>query len=543
MTASLTSSPLAEVRTYKVEDVLAMAREGRIRIPAFQRPPRWRSRHVIELFESVAQGFPIGTLLFATRDEPPAEIHFGHFAAIAPATRDALVVVDGQQRVSALVGAMLHPARSPRGDVHAIWLDLEAATFVHARGAAPDTWVPLRVLGDSTECLRWMRRWALAEEREDLVTRALDVGKRLREFQLSCAVVRGDDEVRLRRMFHRLNTGGVSMREDEVFAALFGHDPATNLDASSARLSALGFGEVTAEDVRQSLLCVAGLEQSEGASALDAERVRAVLPHAEQALGAALHFLAVDASIPDVGLLPYRLPLRVLARFFDRHPEPSERARTLLRRWLWRGTVAGLFNSSAEGRVRPLQRAVDDRAAEVVAQALLQQVHDEPATRFDTRAETWAVQSARRDIVAVAMLARAPKDPLGAVVSIDDLRHDEPSGDARSLFLDVAQRPRGAIAGRVVLAAPGDIAALAEAPDAVLESQSIPVTARDALRAVVRATDEADRIAAAERFDELRAPTLDAWTEQFVRAQCEFGADDRVSIASLVAPFREARPA
>lgn len=95
----------------------------------FQRPPRWRSAHVVDLFDSIKQGFPVGTLLFALREEPATSVTLGRFTVDAPATRDALVVVDGQQRVSALVGALLHPSETPRGDVHAIWYDLEKQQF------------------------------------------------------------------------------------------------------------------------------------------------------------------------------------------------------------------------------------------------------------------------------------------------------------------------------------------------------------------------------------------------------------------------------
>ncbi|MEZ4409213.1 MAG: DUF262 domain-containing protein [Polyangiales bacterium] len=539
------ASVQTQVRPYKVEDLLRLAREGRLRIPAFQRPPRWRSEHVVRLFESVAQGFPVGTLFFAVRDEPAGVVRFGPFVAEAPEVRDALVVVDGQQRVSALVGALLHPATTPRGDIHAIWLDLENERFVRATATPPETWVPLRALGDSRETLRWLRGWALASEREDLVERALNVGKLLREFSLSCAVVPGDDEAQLRQMFQRLNTSGVSMTADEVFAALHGHAPETDLHAAAVRVAGAGFGEPAEKDVRQCLLCVDGRPPGMSAAELDSETIRALIPRTERAMVEALRFLAVNASVARLELLPYRVPLRILARYFDRFGDDvSGRARTLLRRWVWRGSLSGLFATSSEARVRSLQKIVDDRSPEVVAKALLDEV-GVYAIALDPVEEPWSSTSARSRFAAIALLAHGPLRLSDRAPFTGESSRKSPTGDEGDAlpfiesFVDVAGRARGPIVGRVLVECLEDLGALADADDAILESQLIPASARGALREVLAATREEDRRAAAARFDALRGPTLQAWVERFLRAQCEPGADDRVSIATLVAPYRD----
>lgn len=536
--ATSLSIPQAEVRPYKVEDLLALARAGRLRIPAFQRPPRWRSEHVVELFDSVAQGFPVGTLLFAQRSEPRATVTLGRFTVEAPERHDALVVVDGQQRVSALVGALLHPSPAPRGDTHAIWFDLENERFLRPTEQPAGTLVPLRVLGDSKATVHWLRTWALAEEREDLVERAIGVGKRIREFPLSCAVVPGDDEARLRRMFRRLNTSGVSMNEDDVFRALFGHDGATDIVAAAARVGGAGFGVPSVKDLRQCLLCVGGLEPREDSSKLQEEDVRALLPRTERAMAEALDFLAADAAIPRLELLPYRVPLRILARFFDLHPAPSDRARTLLKRWVWRGSLSRLFATSSETRVRSLQRSVEAGDPERDAQALLRQVgtyHVE----LDPLTETWSATHASSRMFAAALLARGPlrrADRQRALFEdgAPGEGEDDAAGGLSRAFVDVADRARGPLAGRLVAERRDDLLALPDGSEELLASHLVPEAARAALREVLRAGDEARRAEAAARFDAIRAPTLRAWVERFLSAQCEPDADDRVSIAALI---------
>ena len=71
----LQSSPTA--RTFTVRQLLALAEAGRIRVPEFQRPLRWRQAQNLELLDSVWRNYPIGSLLFWNRRADPGEIQIG----------------------------------------------------------------------------------------------------------------------------------------------------------------------------------------------------------------------------------------------------------------------------------------------------------------------------------------------------------------------------------------------------------------------------------------------------------------------------------
>ena len=212
-----------EARAFSIESLLQLARDGKLRVPEFQRPQRWRSPHVLGLFDSVARGFPIGPLLFSRHKAPAGVVKFGPVAIAAPETDGVLWVVDGQQRLTALVGAMLHPDPRPRGDIHAIWYDLAGEAFKRLESRDPPLdWIPLNVVGDSARLMRWLRAWPLSAERPELEGRAFELSKALREYQAPAYIVEGADEDVLRLIFKRVNTAGVGMREAEVFEALHG---------------------------------------------------------------------------------------------------------------------------------------------------------------------------------------------------------------------------------------------------------------------------------------------------------------------------------
>lgn len=63
-------------------------------------------------------------------------------------------------------------------------------------------------------------------------------------------------------------------------------------------------------------------------------------------------FLQRMAGFVHSSVLPYRFPLIILARLFQRHPQLHPRNRTLLTRWVWRGALGGEHSDSSHATVQ-----------------------------------------------------------------------------------------------------------------------------------------------------------------------------------------------
>ena len=123
-----------EARSFSIEDLLEEIRSGRIRIPRFQRGLRWKDQDRTKLLDSVYRGFPIGTLLFWKRHADAGRAEFGRFAVEAEGRSDALLVVDGQQRIATLADVLLvGPGTDPDG--RTIRFDLEGREFAYGTAA------------------------------------------------------------------------------------------------------------------------------------------------------------------------------------------------------------------------------------------------------------------------------------------------------------------------------------------------------------------------------------------------------------------------
>jgi hypothetical protein len=139
-------------------DLVADVRKGRIRIPPFQRGFKWQSGDVIDLFDSLIRGFPVGNLLLWLQPAPAARLQIGPVEVDAPETDSALWVVDGQQRITSIVGALVAAgeAADPR---FRIYLDLDDGSFrsIGVRQQPAASSVPVSRLLDTSTLLRWMR--------------------------------------------------------------------------------------------------------------------------------------------------------------------------------------------------------------------------------------------------------------------------------------------------------------------------------------------------------------------------------------------------
>jgi Protein of unknown function DUF262 len=508
-----------EARAFSVETLLQHVRDGRIRIPEFQRPLRWRASHVIDLLDSVYRGFPVGDLLLFKRAAGAGVVHVGPVDVRAPAVPDAYFVVDGQQRITALAGAMLHPEHRPTGDIYAVWFDLEQDRFVVTHGAEPPAhWIPLNVVGDSFALLTWLNEWPFRGQRPDLVQQAIALGKALREYQIPAYIVGDASEDAIRLIFKRLNTSGVAMQESEIFGALFHGDHAQPIESACARLqTATGFGEVPAYWFLRCLRVVEGLHVG---TDLTEEQVLALDPlaieRAENALLRAIRFLVDDAGIIHFKLMPHQPILVVLARFFHLHPRPAERTRALLSRWHWRSALSQMHDVMTDDELVGADEftSVERLLGDITPNYFFPQV----SMYWETR------ESAPVRLAAIALVHLGPRDPeTGDALGSEEIRALIERGSVLDAFIDVQGWVQSTIVRRVLVSSHDKMKKLPCASLAVLESHGLDQEAADALGRGDMAT-----------FTARRAPILDRWFQRFFTARLGADDGDRPPIAELV---------
>jgi hypothetical protein len=517
-----------EAVSFSIEDLLTDVLGGRVRLPRFQRGLRWEDEDRIKLFDSIYRGFPIGTLLFWKRPAGADRLHVGSLTIDAEARTDALWVVDGQQRIVTLAEALARTRHDP--GKRSLHFDLEGTIFAFGTDTnkPPPRWLPLSQVLDSARLLDWADRHGLRHS--GLLGSALEMGKRLREYQIPAYVVETEDESVLRQVFDRSNSTGKALEAAEVFDALHGSQAAeepSTLRAIAESLGGLGFGRVEVKYVLRALLAVRRKDPGRGFRQLEPGEISAALAETAPALRQAVVFVKTQAGFPHYALLPYKLPLATLSLFFHEHPEPSPRTRTLLVRWLWRGAINGSHRGDTVALRTTLEAIVPGDEARSI-QNLLKGVGprpNEPGAIFP-----FNFRHAQSKLQLVALAALGPRDlrtgehldvaklcdsPAGPVVRLE--------GIGSSLGLE------GGLAGRFLHppVSSGQLRGLLSqsANVRILASHLVSEQAGDALR-------RADL----DTFILLRHSDLDRYVANFLERRAEWAAADRdrPALATLV---------
>jgi len=398
-------------RMFDLEELATLVQHGRIRIPHFQRSFRWELRDVVRLFDSIARGYPVGSLLLWERPAPAEQLRIGALVVDGPEDKRAWWVVDGQQRITSLVNALTDEGQ--QDDRFAVHYDLRRDRFIGSRDADSGSAIPLPDLFDLTRMLPWF------QQRSDLgeyVGRANEVTRQLHRFEIPGYIVDQAEIEVLQDIFDRMNNYGRRLSRAEIFSALNAppegqRDEAITISRITNRVAVeRGFGLVDEDTVLKIILARRGPDVSrEIRLEFDRERRHAAeFPDesaeegylgGQEAMLRAVMFLQDIIGVPHFSFLPYRYLLVVLSRFLAHHPKPHPRNVERMRRWFWRAALLGpeIFKGSATGATRALCSRIDPMHETGSVDALLAAVSNRPLlipaiTRFRTNEGSTRIQ-------------------------------------------------------------------------------------------------------------------------------------------------------
>ncbi len=518
--------PRVEYRT--PGDLVREVKNGLIRIPQFQRNFKWEATDILKLFDSVLKGFPVGNLLLWQRSAASQQVQIGPLTISAPASDAALWVVDGQQRITSLVGALTsaHEATDARFRVH---LDLDTSEFhtTGARQSAPVTWIPVSLLPDTRTLLPWMRE--NAQRLTDAQLEAADrAAKAMREYQIPTYIVTAADDTQLLEIFTRMNTAGKRLNKSEVFQALHSSNAPDDYPdlASIGRVPIeSGFGAFDDQLVLRAVLAHLGGDVYRDDFRADVATLgdqTETFRDVAAAVREVVRFLQGDAGIPHVKLLPYSHVVPVLVRFVKVHGTPDGRSATLLRRWIWRGAVAGT-------------RAGGVSVPDVRAQIDAVQPGDpvDSAQRILARVQSYSDFLPELDKVHFGH-AMAKLNVLG-LLSFDPRDPDDGTPLPIGTLLDQGSPLRQIVPAKTPLAATMANRAIALASGRALQRQLASATPDIAASHLV--DEEAQRLLASGAFDTFLQRRAEAVTDvisDHVGGMAEWGARDGQAIRDLI---------
>ncbi|MDI1463354.1 DUF262 domain-containing protein [Catellatospora sp. KI3] len=382
--ANITMSVRPEI--VMMDELLERVANGKLRVPVFNRPFVWRPEQMLELFDSIERGYPVGSLLVWQTDEPVQSLdQIGDIPIPSPEPGASVsYILDGHQRISTLFGCLYRASDAPRGDDPKDWRwwvyrDLRAGDKASAYrhfpkpDQAPAHYLPLRSVLRTLDFLAFSREMVDREgldNAQHLVEQAELITQRVKSYKIALSHLIGGDLNQAVEVFARVNQAGQKITSDQMVSALTFRESgqvtlAERIDTIVSQIADTGFGEPRRETVFRTVLAIAG-EQDVMAPDWNAVvrrvdgRVATATEETAHAMTAAAAFLQHEAKVPLFKYLPYAHQLMLLTVFFHHQPNATRTQLAALRSWFWKTSWTEAFASANSTAVR---RALDEMIA------------------------------------------------------------------------------------------------------------------------------------------------------------------------------------
>ncbi|WP_408053683.1 DUF262 domain-containing protein [Streptomyces sp. CMC78] len=363
-----------------LEEVLEWISRGELRVPKFQRPFLWRPEQMLQLFDSMERGYPVGSLLIWEPSMPLASLDSIGGRSIPPAPEGGKVayVLDGHQRLSTLFGVLHRLADAPQSTLQEDWMwwvyrpldradSSDGARYRHWKSGekVPENYLPMRSVLRTLDFLEYARQVSDTYSRTEadrLTKESERIAQRVKNYKVSVVRMQGGTLQQAVEVFSRINSSGQKMRPDQMVSALtYGTTgPETlsdKMEEIQARIANSGFGEIPIMTIFQTVLALSGEEDVQNPSwEMMARKVQGQLLGAvektDRTLQEVVDFLKGEASVPLARLVPYNIQIMLLAVFFHFSGQVDDGRRNKLRDWFWITSLAGTFAGANTTQVR-----------------------------------------------------------------------------------------------------------------------------------------------------------------------------------------------
>jgi hypothetical protein len=354
----------------RIEELAGRILRGDILLPKFQRDFVWEKHQIIDLLDSIANNYPIGSvLLWRSRELLRSERSIADLE-IAPTQQDYPVnyLLDGQQRLSTICGALYWQGGDPLSRWNLAY-DLREKAFLHLTTLddPPLHHLRLNKLTDPSAYFKHVSSLSTLQGSDvaTLEANAKELFDRFKDYKVATVTLHEMSIEAVAPIFERINSRGTPLTIVDLMRAATWSETFDLIDAITAindELSSKYFGGIERKAILRSISAAAGGGFSEasidGLRKHSAEQLEAAVAATKDAYSRAVDFMATELHIPSDKQVPYVNQVVVLAEVFRliKHFSPSQLA--AVKTWFWRTAVAGYFGGWNTGNMSSDQKAV-----------------------------------------------------------------------------------------------------------------------------------------------------------------------------------------
>lgn len=339
--------------------------KGEIQIPMFQRDFIWENKQVLDLFDSIAKGYPMGSLLFWTPETKyPVKSKIGAYT-VAQKDKKYTYVLDGSQRITTLFNVFANPKNYELNPENkellkkrfTVYYDLKKKEFISIRSPKDKKYyyINLFQVVDTYDFLDFLREIETQstdkEENRELIDNAKAITKIFYDYEIPYVEIKGGNIKSAVEIFSRVNSTGTEISEDFMLSARSYNNEtgfifSEKITEFLASLQKYGFENLKRDTI---LYCIANSNPKDKVyfdiktEDLLEFNLEEVTQNAFIQIEKAVKFLYERLFVIDVQLLPYPTQLIFIANYFRLNPNPSEEQLQKLENWFWITSYANYF--------------------------------------------------------------------------------------------------------------------------------------------------------------------------------------------------------
>jgi len=349
--------------------------QGVFQVPTFQRDFLWSNDDIINLFDSIRNKYPIGSIQFWQPIYENSNVwieqennYIGPYKVLNTSLEPKPVfILDGLQRLSSLFGCLINPEKYNKtrlklndslwNDKFRIYYDLEKQEFSILRKNQKNTLrhqVPLYALISTSDYRKFARENIETIEDKSKIDlyndRADELSKIILNYEISSVDILNASVDEAVEIFWRVNKKGIQISKDWIVNALTKTETFSlknEIDCLYEKLEVYNFKELNRE------LIFNCIQSSFGKLSFDVDVVNLIkedknkfIEQAKKTISSidkAVEFLFNRVFVIDSKLLPTNWHLIFVTEFFNIIDTATENQKVELVKWFWFTTYSNYF--------------------------------------------------------------------------------------------------------------------------------------------------------------------------------------------------------
>jgi hypothetical protein len=351
----------------RIDDLAKRILTGDIYLPRFQREFVWEKGQVLDLLDSVARNYPIGSiLLWQSKQELRSENRIADLEIKLPKPDYPVnYLLDGQQRLSSICGALYWDGTNSDSPWNVAY-DLREQKFLHldTPDEPPQHLIRLNKLPNPSAYFLQVAALDAAKETE-LAANARSLFNRFKDYKVATVTLGDMPLADVAPIFERINSTGTRLTiVDLMRAATWSpdFDLVDSIDAIRDALIAKSYEGIERKAILRNVSAAVGgeftVESIDDLRKSSSADLKIAVAATEDSYRRTVDFLSSQVKAPSVNIIPYLNQIVVLSEILRRLPAPNARQWKAIERWFWRTGISGYFSGWNSGMMASDLQAV-----------------------------------------------------------------------------------------------------------------------------------------------------------------------------------------